>query len=282
MTETGKFKDRVFSNLCQGIDELYSDGQLCDLVVNVGDSQFSCHRLVMGAASGFFRSSLTSFWLESSSGVVSIDHEDVTKTSFHLLLDILYKGEDVVTKETVNDILRMSIFLQVKFLEEYCIQFLCDSLSPKNCLHIWQFAEKYQLTTLAYKAVTLAASSLNEVAKCEEFCCLPKEMFLILLSVQKYSKFKVISVDELCQIILFWAQANIDSRKVHLGELLPFVNFAQVSPQYLTTLARYWDHPFRKYIFSKSCGINHIISDINSVNINYTFFICFIYFECCN
>ena len=107
------FQVKVLSNISQGIDSIYNDRLLCDLKVTVGHVTFDCHRLVMAAVSGFFQGLMSAPWQESQTGQVKIEHEDVTTESFQMLLDILYKNEEVITEETVKDVLRMSIFLQV-------------------------------------------------------------------------------------------------------------------------------------------------------------------------
>ena len=112
-----EFQVKVLSSICRGIDSMYKDGLLCDLKVTVGHVTFDCHSLVLAAVSGFFQALVTSSWRESQNGHVTIEHEDVTAESFQMLLDILYKAEEVITKETAKDVLRMSIYLQVRATE---------------------------------------------------------------------------------------------------------------------------------------------------------------------
>ena len=108
------FQIKVLANLCQGIDSIYNDRLLCDLKVTVGQVTFDCHLLVMAAVSGFFQSLMSSPWQESHTGQVELKHDDVTAESFQMLLDILYKTKEVITMQTARDVLRMSVFLQVK------------------------------------------------------------------------------------------------------------------------------------------------------------------------
>nr|KAG5700269.1 hypothetical protein BaRGS_022896 [Batillaria attramentaria] len=252
------FQDKVFANLCQGIDHLYTDQQLCDLKVVVGEQTFECHRLVLAAVSQFFQALLTSSWRESSSGIVNIEHEDVPAESFSLLLDILYHGKDIITMETAKDILKMSIFLQVKFLEDYCEQYLSDNMAPDTCLGVWLFADRYQLTTLAKKASHMAVTQCTDVPKSKEVVQLSKGTLLIFLSSQKQ-----LSMDGVCETILRWVEGDIESRKDHLGELLPFVSFPHLTQEYLSTLMAYMHHPLKDTVFGYSfkavpeaCGFN--------------------------
>ena len=116
MDNPSGFQVKVLASLSQGLHNIYSDRLLCDLKVTVGPKTFDCHRLVLAAVSGFFQSLVSRSWAENRAGEVKIEHEDVTPESFQMLLDILYKTEDVINKATAKDVLRMAIFLQVSSL----------------------------------------------------------------------------------------------------------------------------------------------------------------------
>ena len=107
------FKLEVKNNLIRGIYSIFNDGLLCDLKVSVSGKTFACHRLILASASGYFRSLASSFWEESRTGEVKLEHEDVTAESFQMLLDILYKSENVIDMSTAKDVLRMASYLQV-------------------------------------------------------------------------------------------------------------------------------------------------------------------------
>ncbi|KAK7116792.1 kelch-like protein 6 [Littorina saxatilis] len=242
--EPSGFQVKVMANICQGIDGIYNETLLCDLKVTVGHVTFECHRLVLAAVSGFFQALMSSSWAESRKGEVKIEHEDVTPESFQMLLDILYKTEEVITKETATDVLRMAIFLQVKFLEEHCLAYLDTNMTPDVCVGTWMFAEKYQLPALAQRASDMASDQIDQVVEHDEILQLPKAMLLIMLGSQRK-----LSMDDLCRTILRWVEEEPEARQPNLSELLPFVSFPQLSPVYISELMNYYfDHPFRKYM----------------------------------
>lgn len=136
---------------------------------------------------------------------------------------------------------------QVKFLEEHCEGYLEKNITPDVCVGTWLFAEKYSLPTLAQTAAAMASDEIDQVVKSDEFPQLPKAMLLIILGSQRK-----LSMDDLCRTILRWVEKEPESRQAHLGELLPFVSFPQLSPVYISELMNYYfDHPFRKYMASK-------------------------------
>ena len=92
----------------------------------------------------------------------------------------------------------------------------------------------------------MASDEIDQVVKSDEFLQLPKAMLLIILGSQRK-----LSMDDLCRTILRWVEKEPESRETHLGELLPFVSFPQLSPVYISELMKYFDHPFRKFLASK-------------------------------
>ena len=134
----------------------------------------------------------------------------------------------------------------MKFLEELCLQYLDTNITPDVCVNTWMFAEKYQLPTLAQRASAMASDQIDLVVKSDEFLQLPRAMLLVLLGQQRK-----LSMDDLCRTILRWVEREPETRQGHLGELLPFVSFPQLSPVYISELVNYYDHPFRKYMASK-------------------------------
>ncbi|KAK7457967.1 hypothetical protein BaRGS_00039139 [Batillaria attramentaria] len=255
-SERTDFQNKVLAGLQGGFNHLYSHGLLFDLTVAIGDETFECHRFMLAAASDFFKASLTSSWCESSSRLVRLDHSDVTSDSFRLLLDILYEGKDVVTMTTARGILKMAIFLQIKFLQDDVKAYLSDNMSADTCIGIWQFAELYELKQLAQEAADLAVTEFELVSICDEFLDIPKTFLLILLSSVTSSRFTSTKLSEnarqmdcLFYAILRWVEADADSRKTHLPELLPFVCFPQLTPGCLDKAVAYLNHPFRDVMF---------------------------------
>ena len=65
MTEASGTNRQVYSsqhikNLAFGVfEELRGEKQLCDVVIHIGSSEFSAHRVILAAASPYFRSMFT-------------------------------------------------------------------------------------------------------------------------------------------------------------------------------------------------------------------------------
>lgn len=232
--------DMTIATNGRNIDQQAEDKKVFDLTVTVGDKAFECHRGVLASMSEYFKTALNPSWQEASSGRFDLTHEDVSPESFGYWMDDLYKGVDMVNNDTVEDILKMSVYLQIKNLEERCVEFLQENLEPEVCLGTWQLALKYDLDKLAETSLQMAIDDFGEVSMQDQLLPLPKSLLLILLSLQQD-----FDMDDVCKTILRWVEADHNTRQIHLLELLPFICFTELSSSYLCDVVTDLNHPFK-------------------------------------
>ncbi|KAK7487915.1 hypothetical protein BaRGS_00020816 [Batillaria attramentaria] len=225
------FKDSLHSFVCQGISELYSDGELYDVKVTVGDQEFSCHRMLLASTCKFFRAQ---FRNEPTSDHVKLDRDYVSPESFALLLRMLYEEVDVIQNaDDATDLLISAVFLQAQFIQEHCENFLVKNMKPYVCPDMWQFADSYELKLLGEGAKKMATTKFEEVARRSSFTRLPLSFLLTVLSSEDLV---VTKEDKLCDAVLKWVRANVERRQQYLPELLPFINFTRFTDDYYHTL----------------------------------------------
>ncbi|KAK7487949.1 hypothetical protein BaRGS_00020850 [Batillaria attramentaria] len=223
-------QNTVNNSMGDGVGRLHADQELCDVTVTVGDESFLCHKVVLASVSRFFQAL---FRNEPTSDHVPIDNDYVSANAFGVFVDMLYKKLDGVTDaNTANDVLIAAMFLQVQFLQEHCERFLVNDMTPDTCLDMWQFADSYELKILEEGARAMAMSQFNEDAFSNAFGSLPLHFLLILLS----SNNLVVNEDNVCERIVYWVRKNAQAREQYLPQLLPFVNFLNVSDSYRETL----------------------------------------------
>ncbi|KAL8586197.1 hypothetical protein ACOMHN_021464 [Nucella lapillus] len=233
--------------LRQGMQRMRAEKSLCDLVVLVGNKSFHCHLLLLASVSGYFRSVASGSWEERHSGKVTLMHDDVTEKSFGMFLDVLYKSEDdVITIDTVTDVLRTAIYLNVPFLEKYCAEYLSRRLIPKMAVGVWMLAKRYSQPHLADRAFTVALEEIEEVIEGDDILQLPKSMLMNLLSSQTK-----LSMDEVCKTTFRWVAEDLDVRQVYYEDLIPFLCFLQLQPSSLFGLTELSDLPFYKSIYKR-------------------------------
>ncbi|XP_058792631.1 kelch-like protein 10 [Phymastichus coffea] len=120
--------------------ELRSRGQLCDgQLVSCDQREFPVHRVVLSAASPYFRALFTNELSPSTSR----SRLDAPGHALGLVLDYVYTGSCRVTADNVQQLLPLADRLEVLGVVQLCCRFLLDQLRPDNCLGICKFARHY-------------------------------------------------------------------------------------------------------------------------------------------
>ncbi|XP_078575759.1 kelch-like protein 24a [Branchiostoma floridae x Branchiostoma japonicum] len=123
--------------------------------------------------------------------------------------------------------------LQIWPVESHCERFLIDHMSPQTCLGIWVLADKMLCTYLAEMARSYAAKYFEEVCKTEEFLELPVDFLKKYISDDDlYAK----KEEEVIEAVMLWARHDLKERQKHLKELLEYVRFSHLDPEYLKNI----------------------------------------------
>lgn len=243
------FEDIVHTTICQGLGNLYMDGKLCDLAVEVGTSTFSCHSVVLAAVSEYFQDALH---FGNPGGYLRIRDKEVSAEAFAKVLDILYKGKDLVNDiQTAMAVLQISVLLKITFLQDHCKTFLHTNITPATCFEVWHFANKHDLASLEEEARKTACSRFEELTKCENFVQFPGHFLHSLLSSEDLY---VANEDNLCKAIINWVNHDNEGRKHHLPEFLSFVYFTNITGEYVWELRQFALHSSmdllgKRYVF---------------------------------
>ncbi|XP_036999672.2 inhibitor of Bruton tyrosine kinase [Artibeus jamaicensis] len=139
---------------------------LCDVTMkSVDGKEFPCHKCVLCARLEYFRSMLSSSWIEASScaALEMPIRSDILKVT----LDYLYTDEAVVIKESQNvdficSVLVVADQLLITRLKEICEVALTENLTLKNAAMLLEFAAMYnaeqlKLSCLQFVGLNMAA-----------------------------------------------------------------------------------------------------------------------------
>ncbi|XP_076445132.1 ectoderm-neural cortex protein 1-like [Babylonia areolata] len=234
-------KERVGRFLHFGLAKIWDDQQLLDLKVFVGNQMFRCHALIMASMSDYFKTELTSEAVRSRqmSGepvTLVLDDTCISPKMFQLLLDMIYKGTDILQKEHALDLIKAATYLQINALVFRCLNTLVKELTESNCMTMWDWAEANNVPTLASKAKGVALSFFQVLRHTEDFLRMPVERLTLMLG---HDLLRYRYEDEILEAILDWVEFDVDGRRQHLSELLPYVCFPYLSSRYLNELRKH-------------------------------------------
>lgn len=218
----------VKDTLMRGIQEYYDSNRYTDVIVQVGDQSFHCHRLVLSAVSKFFDAMYSSGMKESREDKICL--KDISPSVFKLVISYIYKDEDVLTENTAEDLFKTSCLLQIDSLTEKCETFLENKMNGDNCLGIWKLSRAFHSTSLEAKCWAYIEQYFEEVRLNDEFVRLELGE---LCEIIKADDLVVIREEHVCDSVLRWISADEEERQDSVGTLISHLRLTLVSLDYL-------------------------------------------------
>ena len=125
--------------------ELRKKGSFCDVTVQCDDGRsFEGHRIVLAAASPYFRAMFSHNMQESQQKLVKI--RQIESRVIEELLNFAYTGKaKLVAKEHdfIESLLLASNMLQFQQVEDACVKYIKEHLTVRSLCKFWQLAQKH-------------------------------------------------------------------------------------------------------------------------------------------
>ncbi|XP_076804879.1 kelch-like protein 21 [Clavelina lepadiformis] len=231
VTSVKKFTDPSFNdNFLQGLNALRKDGKFFDVSIWVQDTSFPSHRVVLAAASNYFRSMFTGMMRESYLDNVTIF--DVAPHIMESLIDFCYTGTIFIFEDNAVDLLKAADIFQFPSVREACCGFLASQLHPSNCLDIIDFAEDMVCPDLAKKALNYTVSNIVALADHEDFLNLS---YTRLKQILSHRDLGINREESAYEILLSWLKTNVPERMADFCRLMSFIRLPFIRRIYLLT-----------------------------------------------
>ncbi|XP_016660955.1 ring canal kelch homolog isoform X1 [Acyrthosiphon pisum] len=217
--ESTNFRNDSHSvRILEDLQSLRRNEVLCDVRFETDDGCTTFgHKNVLMAASPYFRAMFSNFE-ESNKDLVTI--RELDSTILQLLVDYIYTGEIMVTKENV----------QLNYVNGVCAEFLQKQLNQSNCLGIRAFADLHNCTGLLSISEAYIKQYFLEVAKGEEFLSLSSEDLVKLISSNDLA---VPFEEKVFECVIKWVKHDSDHRIDILPKLMEHVRLPLLDPDIL-------------------------------------------------
>jgi actin-binding protein IPP len=225
MSEMEKKKEYALSLLSK-LNTFQKETLLCDGIIKIAGKQFSIHKVILSAASTYFRTLFCNGMLETFSQEVEL--QGVSSECFSILLDYIYTGNITVTSCNVEQLVEAGQLFQLDDVVEYCCEFFISELTVENSLGILSFAQVHSCIALSKSVLDYVHRHFEEVCKTEEFLELD---WSILLSFLKSDSIKISSEDDVFIALLKWIAYDIENRRGYAKQFLNHVKLPLVSPK---------------------------------------------------
>ncbi|KAM5165468.1 kelch-like protein 6 [Mantella aurantiaca] len=224
-----KFDDTGFTLALQnGLENLRLEKSLTDVVLCVGTSVFSCHRVVLAAASNYFRAMFCNDLKEKYEENIII--KGVDAETMEIILDYAYTSKMVITKQNVQKILEAASLFQFLRMVDACSSFLTEALHPENCVGILRLADAHCLESLKLQVQNYIIQNFSQVVNHEEFLELP---FDILNHILRSDELNVTEESQVFETVINWVCCKQSERISFLPKILECVRLPLLDPWYL-------------------------------------------------
>lgn len=110
----------------------------------------------MASVSGFFKAELTSELLTTARrvglpDVIVLDENFVKPEIFQNLLELIYKGKDVVSDDRVLDLMKAATHLKIRSLEYRCLDVLVQGLGERYV--VWKCIDRVRKFNVCQKNI---------------------------------------------------------------------------------------------------------------------------------
>ncbi len=228
------YKARVWEDL----RTLFQQDHLTDIMLAADGQSIPCHRVLLAAASEFFRDKLVT-------NPESVQHNllDIERIDFDTLVSVvsfIYNGDIDLTVEKALKVCPASIKLVLPELMRVCEDFFLDEMSSNDpgvsfIIHINRMAKENFMEDLANISWQVMLREFQEFIKTDTF----KEMSEAdLIQYIEDEQLNAANEDPVFEAVVTWVRHDAENRKSSFENLLKHVALSQCSLEFLDHTVR--------------------------------------------
>ncbi|XP_066275842.1 kelch repeat and BTB domain-containing protein 8-like [Branchiostoma lanceolatum] len=220
------------------VDDLQKAGVLQDVILEVEGRRFPCHRLVLSAASPYFRAMFTSDMAESRQKTVVLQGLDAGM--FGEILSYIYSGTLHVSLDKVQLLYQAADLLQLDYVRDTCSSYMATNVECSTCVDLYKFADVFSLNIVRKRGLQWIDRNFAEVSSGKEFCSLSVNQLTEIIS---HDELVVKEETTVWEAVVRWVQHSREDRLHHLPSILPHIRFNLLTPYKVLVIS---DHPLVK------------------------------------
>ncbi|XP_062619992.1 kelch-like protein 24a [Saccostrea cucullata] len=218
----------VSSCLLEGLRKMYKSQRFTDVIINVENQSFRCHRVILSSVSPYFDAMFSSGMKESNSMEISL-HKTSSKL-FHDILQYVYLGKDIVKSDTVGDLLQISSMLQITCLQIKCEDYITRNIDVHNCIGVWKLGKSHNIEKLVDNSHPFILNNFEDVWESNDFLKLEKDELENLIRDERLN---VSGEEVVCKALFNWIAADEARRKIAFPELFEHIRLTSINLEFL-------------------------------------------------
>ncbi|XP_054164415.1 kelch-like protein 13 [Oppia nitens] len=241
------------SLLLNGLNDLRSNGQLFDVTLIAGGPnghRYEAHRVVLSACSDYFRAMFTDpVFMERKQKEIVLN--GVTSEGLHHILEFAYTSRLALNLSNIQEVLSTASHVQMQDVVQACSDYLEEQIVVDNCVDLATIADTYSLWQLNKKVYYFICSNLMVFSQTNE---LDRLTFQQLTRILDCDYPVDCSESDILSIVMKWVELDVSQRVQCLSQLLPFINYKEITKEELT---QHWNR--LEKILSTSIGCHRFI-----------------------
>ena len=148
MVRFSRNKEAYLSNIMGRLNNFREENSLCDVCIVVGCHELHAHKNVLAAGSDYFNSYFLGPLAEESTTEVNISFLTTETMEVEPVINFLYTGEIDIDFNNLESIVKISSFLLIKELRDFCSEFMlskCNTDNLDNFLRLYLIAVDYMI-----------------------------------------------------------------------------------------------------------------------------------------
>ncbi|CAG8584807.1 29798_t:CDS:2 [Racocetra persica] len=135
-------EDKLLTQLSNDYIKLFKTGEYYDVILRAGQEpnckEFRVHSLVLRTRSAYFRSALSSNWVQTQGNVMLFSKPNVSPEVFEIILNFLYGGTVCLAEHDARVILDV-----LKATDEFCLSDLSEYIQNYLLTHPWRLMSHF-------------------------------------------------------------------------------------------------------------------------------------------
>ncbi|XP_035782431.1 kelch-like ECH-associated protein 1B isoform X1 [Anopheles albimanus] len=222
------FKPNFSREVLKMMFMMRSHHMLTDVALEVEQETFNAHKVVLSAASPYFKAMFTGGLKECEMERVKL--QGVCPTAMARILFFMYTGHIRVTELTVCQLLPAATMFQVPSVIDACCEFLERQLDPTNAIGIANFAEQHGCEKLRQTANQFIERNFTQICREEEFLQLSVIQLICLI---RKDELNVQGERDVYDAVLKWVKYDEDNRYPRMEHILSAVRCQLLTPSFL-------------------------------------------------
>ena len=207
--------------------------EMCDVILQVDDTEFPAHRLVLSASSDYFFKMFTIDMQEKHNKKVVI--KSVTSNAMSEILNSIYTNKISFSKQNISDILHGASLMQYPGIVVAAARYIEQNIDMQNCFWFRELALAHPFEILKETVIDFLLVHVEEASTYSEFL---EFTFDELTKIFSSNDLFVESEKSVFEMLVKWLNNNVEDRKEDFAALFKHVRLQFVPIDHIIEVIR--------------------------------------------